>query len=196
MGPGSYSVKMALNNVASAEVNMAIGRLVDAHVDYLADAAVLNATSAVQFQGLVESVEINGDQATISLRNGQEMTDVRMGGLGVVGVDVRELVWSLARSAGITEDKIAIPGWVPGPDELFEVVIPLSGLQVDRRFDIGDVLITTEPHVKQSVDISAPTRSGPRFKAVRAGRSRMFARGPCLKPKPKASKPSLWPSAG
>jgi hypothetical protein len=156
MGPGSYSVKMALNNVASAEVNMAIGRLVDAHVDYLADAAVLNAASAVQFQGLVESVAFNGDQATISLRNGQEMTDVRMGGLGVVGVDVRELVWSLARTAGITEDKIAIPGWVPGPDELFEVVIPLSGLQIDRRFDIGDVLITAEPHVKQSVDDLGP----------------------------------------
>lgn len=156
MGRGSYSVTLAPNKVTSAVVNMPIRELVEACVDYRADAAVLNEDSVEQFHGLVESVDIDGDQATINLRNGQELTDTRMGGLGFAGVDVREIVWSLARAADIAEAKIEITGWTPGPDELFEVVVPLRGLQVDRRFEVGDVLITAEPHVGRSVDDLGP----------------------------------------
>lgn len=156
MSRGSCSVTMELNNVASATVTIPIRDLVDARVDYLAEAAVLDEDSAVKFQGLVESVEIEGDQATIKLRNGQELTDTRLGGLGVARVDGREIVWALARSAGIPQARIAIEGWTPGPDELFEVVIPLVGLRVDRRFELGGVLITAEPHVSRSVEDLGP----------------------------------------
>jgi hypothetical protein len=153
---GRCAVKMERNRVSSAEVSMPIRELVDARVDYLADAAVLNEVSAEQLLGLVESVDIDGDKATINLRNGQELTDLRLGGLGVTGVDAREIVWSLARTAGIPDAKIVIEGWTRGPDELFEVVIPLSGLYVERRFEVGGVLITAEPRVSRAVEDLGP----------------------------------------
>lgn len=155
-GLGTYSRRMAIGSTASATLSLPIAALVNASADYSADAAILEISAGEQFLGLVEAARITNDRVTIELRNGQELTDTRLGGVGFVAIDPREIVWSLARTAGLPAAKIAIPGWTPGPEELFEVVAPLRGLQVDGRLDVADILITAEPHVSRSAESIGP----------------------------------------
>lgn len=53
-------------------------------------------------------------------------------------------MYTWARQAGFTHERIDIQGWSPGPSEKFLVVAPLNGVDVVTPFELAGVLFTNE----------------------------------------------------
>lgn len=155
-GVREFTVTQRLGAGASAEAGIGSERLSSARADYLADAAILDDQLVEMFLGVVESVTLAKDEAQVSLRNGVELQEALISGLGAAAISPLEMIWSLARTAGIPSEKIAIAGWAPGPVELFEVVVPVYGLELRTRWSVGHVLFTVEEHARAAVDGLGP----------------------------------------
>lgn len=133
-----------------------------ASVDYLAEVrmlAVSRARQAALFTGLVDRVT-HGDEASelelVSM--GVPFTEMGIGGLGVgAGVDPLELIWALFRSSGMPEDRIDLEGFNPGPIEVFDVIVPLEGIDLQADMSIAGVTMSADPSIKK-----LPKRLGPR----------------------------------
>src|SRR3989442_1524534 len=62
-----------------------------------------------------------------------------IGGMATRAVPAAELVYMLARSAGLRDEQINIQGFPEPPRETFEIVVPIDGVTVDEPGDFAGV---------------------------------------------------------
>jgi hypothetical protein len=94
--------------------------------------------------GIVDTVTINDDSATISIVGShQEFREIRMGKI-IFSPDVppQELIYGILRSSGWPYGRSQLVNWSPGPDESFLVATPIAGATLSRQRTIGRVSIT------------------------------------------------------
>lgn len=152
---------MAMNNVSSAEVVIINQELIGAKVDYQATVRLFLVTDSqheILFTGIVDEVTPGENETGIRLVSGLQLLDeVGIGGLGIgAGVGFLEAAWSVLRTAGIPEDKIAIEDFQPGPLEVFEVATALDGIEIDDPTSLGGVRLLSAGPVSRLADGLGP----------------------------------------
>jgi len=91
------------------------------------------------FTGTVSSARVLRDHLEVRCFGGfGELIDELLGSF-VGQISVPELVYTVVRSSGITEEALDIDGLAALPRELFEVVVPLSGIVVRRRTKVAGI---------------------------------------------------------
>jgi len=97
------------------------------------------------FTGIVDRVELaDADTVVVRLRTGDaDLQESRTGGLAVFqGTDVREVVYGLLRTAGLSESGMDL-GWLPGPTRPFLVCVAAGGVAVEGSLDVAGLTITS-----------------------------------------------------
>jgi hypothetical protein len=115
------------------------------------------------FTGSVSRVEPRDGVTRLWLVAMPTMDERRLAGWGVAaGIPETEMVWSLARTGGIPENRLRIDGFSRRP-ELIEVIAPLDGLAVERPFRIGKVAFASDRRIARLAGELAPNDVRERF---------------------------------
>lgn len=96
------------------------------------------------FTGIVRDVNLDSGAASIVLEGLEaELAEVTTRGLVVpAGNDGLEILYAIVRNLGITDDRMNLEGFQPGPQEAFLVVAPVAGAALAGTQTISDVVIT------------------------------------------------------
>jgi hypothetical protein len=103
--------------------------------------------SVVIFTGHITAFETIEDGARIRAGAMVPWQEQGTGGLTMLGVSVPEVVWSMARIAGLDSpqiDVMADQNWTP-PAEPMLVVAAIRGLQIDAPLALGAVTLVSDP---------------------------------------------------
>lgn len=117
----------------------------EAPVDYLAPLQVLSATPSRDepaqplFTGMTDSAQLRDGHTRVNALGATELAERVVGGLVPAHADPIELVYMLARAAGMTRDRLVIEGLDDLPVEVFRIVVPVDGLTVDEWVDVNGV---------------------------------------------------------
>jgi hypothetical protein len=134
----------AMNQMPNAEVTIDLARL-GMPVDYfsgLAMAALEGERVYPRFVGSVVSAEpkANGtDEVEVEAVGAAALSEQQIMGMAVRGVPPFELVYVVARSAGLREEQLNIEGVEQLPRESFEVVAPVDNLVVEQALEFAGV---------------------------------------------------------
>ena len=118
-------------------------------VNYL-DEVVINSVSQKRrlYTGNIVSIKSEpNNQVLIMLDNGVELTETGIKSLTVIGVDHREVVYSLARQAGFPQGHIVIPGLDNSVKEMIAFV-PFKGLLIEQDEMVKGVQLLALKSVK------------------------------------------------
>ncbi len=138
----SLKTSSALNDHPRASLRLAAS--VDPPLDYLAElriSATAGPSEYVMFTGFVDSATPDGGEIRVEALSATELIEQTVGLLVTNGVQPRELVYLLARHAGYTDDRLQIQGIDNLPTEVFEVLAPVAGLELDEPLPIGGVTL-------------------------------------------------------
>jgi hypothetical protein len=138
----SLRTNSALNDRPRASLRLAA--LVDPPLDYLAElriSATAGPSDYVMFTGFVDSATPDGGEVRIEALSATELSEQTVGSLVTSGVPAPELVYLLARHAGYTDDRLRIQGIDSLPTEVFEVLVPVAGLELDEPLPVGGVTL-------------------------------------------------------
>ncbi len=157
----SVSIERAGPNnegVSGASVLVSKDAITSAIVDFRTQVQILDDQLQPQFSGTVDEAIVKGDTVEIRLVTTLTLLDeMKMGGLGIgAGTHFLDAAWSILRSSGISEDRIDIEGFVPGPLEVFEVVVPLDGVSLSESVSLGNVKLTPNASVHGLVGTLGP----------------------------------------
>jgi hypothetical protein len=118
-------------------------------VNYL-DEVVINSVSQKRrlYAGNIVTIKSEpNNQVLIMLDNGVELNETGIKSLTVIGIDHREVVYSLARQAGFPQDRIVIPGLDSSVKEMVAFV-PFNGLLIEQDEMVGGVQFLALKSVK------------------------------------------------
>jgi hypothetical protein len=121
-------------------------------VNYL-DEVVINSVSQKRrvFTGNIVSIKSEpNNQVLITLDNGVELNEMGISALTVLGVDHREVFYSMARLADIPKDKIVIPGLDSSVKEIVAFV-PFKGLLIEQDEMVGEVQFLNHKSVQEKL---------------------------------------------
>ncbi|MFC1482328.1 hypothetical protein ACFL51_00830 [Myxococcota bacterium] len=140
-------VSNALNDMPTASFSLSASALDCCPVDFLTPVSIYSIEGERKdqlFVGLVDAVVNDGRSVDFRLvASLQYLQESRTLGIGFSAeTPPLEMIWFVARGAGIPPDRIKIQGFAPGPRELFEVVVPLVGANTRHPLRFGRVLIT------------------------------------------------------
>ena len=138
----SLKTSSALNNRPRASLRLAAS--VDPPLDYLAElriSATTGPSESIMFTGFVDSATPDGDETRIEALSATELSEQTVGSLVTSGVPPPELAYLLARHAGYTDDRLRIQGIDNLPTEVFEVLVPVAGLELDEPLWVGGVTL-------------------------------------------------------
>jgi hypothetical protein len=145
-GPALRGANMsnAMNQMPNAEITIDLARL-GTPVDYLAGlsiAAVEGDRAYPRFLGSVVSAEPKEDRTNeveIEAVGAAALSEQQMMGMAARGVPSFELVYVVARSAGLREEQLSIEGIEQLPRESFEVVAPIDNVIVNQVAEFAGV---------------------------------------------------------
>lgn len=126
---------------STAQLIIAKDRLARALPNYRA-AVEVSATYGTQreamFTGFVDRVLPEGNKVHLDLVTQTHlMNDASMGGLGLRNFDPREGMWALSVLGGYAPENVIVQGWEPGPLEVFEVAVPIDGVELHEPTNFG-----------------------------------------------------------
>src|SRR6266496_1848460 len=119
-------------------------------INYL-DEVVINSISQKRllYRGNIVSIKSEpNNQVVILLDNGTELTETGVKSLTVIGVDHREVVYSLARQAGFLQNHINIPGLDNSVKEMIAFV-PFKGLLIEEEEMVGDAQLISLKKIQE-----------------------------------------------
>lgn len=101
----------------------------------------------VLFRGNVTSVVSKSDEIEIGIATGIDLLEETVIQMAIADVNHLELVWSLMRGAGLGEERINIQGFQKGPIEPFELIVPISGIELSKDISFSDFELTRDPKI-------------------------------------------------
>ena len=124
-------------------------------------------TTNQRFAGtVVEAQPGGGGEVAVSAKGAVAMSEGLLGGFVVRGVPTNEMVYTVARTAGMREEQLRIDGLDTLACETFEVVVPIDGLEVHEAVDFAGVRFTSpEAASRILVGLNPPVEMGTRFGA-------------------------------
>lgn len=98
---------------------------------------------AIQFTGMVDHAAVDWPLVILHCSAGfGQMHGVKLGAFTVKSISSLEVVHLVASTAGLADDEIYIEGYdrlQESGHEPFEVVAPITGLQVDKKIQVGRI---------------------------------------------------------
>ncbi len=107
----------------------------------------LESGNNVLFRGNVTSVVSKSNEIDMSIATGIDLLQETVIQMSVAAVSHLELVWSLMRGAGLGEERIKIEGFQKGPIEPFELIVPISGIELSKDVSFSDFELTKDPKI-------------------------------------------------
>lgn len=138
-------VHHGMNEGSTAQVTIAKDRLTRVLPNYRA-AVEVSATYGTEreamFTGFIDRVLPEGPNVRLDLVTQTHlMNDASLGGLGLRNVDPREGMWALSVLGGYAPENVIVQGWEPGPLEIFEVAVPIDGVELHEPTTFGKVTL-------------------------------------------------------
>jgi hypothetical protein len=96
------------------------------------------------FTGNVVDVAPGGERVRMRLGSGVGLKERNVSPMWSEGISAPEIIYTTARSAGLPDERLSIQGIDELPEEVVEVTIPITGIELDSRVRIGN--ITFLPH--------------------------------------------------
>jgi len=145
-GPALRGAQMssAMNQMPNAEVTIDLARL-GMPVDYfsgLSMAALAGESAYPRFFGSVVSAEPKTEgpsEVRVEAVGAAPLSERQLMGMAVRGLPPFELVYVVARSAGLREEQLNIEGLEQLPRESFEVVAPVDNVVVDQAAEFAGI---------------------------------------------------------
>lgn len=138
-----YEIYRQGNDVVGADVVLDPASLRDVVVDWIGDVRILEQaeeTTSTHFTGLVSRVALDDDELHLQLSSRSvAMQDAQLGGGGTLNITPIEVIVSLLRGGGLSSDQMNIAGYAPGPEEAWEVAVPVDGLLLSAERRVGTV---------------------------------------------------------
>jgi hypothetical protein len=138
----SLSIKSANNSLAVADFALDTSDPSVALLDFTGTVIISRAYGAHSqrlFTGTVLTADSKGELLHLSCMSLPEMNDRAVGGLAHWNAPAIDLIYLLVRTAGVSDDKTMIHGLEDLPYEMFEVAVPVSGVEVGNPVTIGEV---------------------------------------------------------
>ena len=135
------SINRAANLKSDVNVELDLGRAT-ATPDYFAGIAVgveEGAQYDPQFTGVVVSATLTPDGVVVTGHGARALLENKISGFGAHRLQNFELIYSIARTGGLRDDQLDIEGMDALPREIFEVVTPLDGIELDQAATFGGV---------------------------------------------------------
>jgi hypothetical protein len=127
------SIRQALNSRGEVDLTLEVAALPPSPVDYLAPLSYRSSGTGIRadFVGHVSSARPEDDRIQLEARGASLLVEQAVGLLVAFGVPHYELVYTMARSAGMSEGELFIGRLDELEPEVFEVITPLHGVIVD-----------------------------------------------------------------
>ncbi len=108
--------------------------------------AVQGQKTTLLMTGIIDEVDVHGDEATISIVGShQEFREIRLGQMvASSNVPVQEQIYGMLRATGWPSKRTDLAGWNPGPSERFLVSVPITGIHLTRQRNIAGVTFTPD----------------------------------------------------
>lgn len=147
------SVHQALNSRGDVRLAIDVGALPPVPVDYLAPLSYESSGTGVRadFIGHVASAHPQGARIELEAHGASLLAEQGPGLFVAFGVAHNELVYTMARSAGMSDDELVIGRLDELEPEVFEVVTPLHGIAVDEPQPVAGVTVLPVEHVTDRV---------------------------------------------
>jgi hypothetical protein len=138
----------AVSTLPVASFTLNLDLLLPDPVDLLGEVTldrIVGPTHVRRFTGVVATANAAGHQLTIEARSGTALTEGVIPGLTQRGVPAFEIVHLLGRMCGLRDDQMRIHGMDALPREVFEVVVAVTGLQINQPIQAGAVRLLPAP---------------------------------------------------
>ncbi len=103
----------------------------------------------ILFRGNITSVAAKSNEIDIGIATGIDFLQETLVQMTVADISHLELVWSLARGAGLGEERINIEGFKKGPIEPFEVIVPISGIELSKDTSFSEFELTRDSRITE-----------------------------------------------
>jgi hypothetical protein len=143
------SIHQALNSRGDVDLRLDVAALPPVPVDYLAPLSYRSSGSGVRadFVGHAASARPEGGLIQLEAHGASLLVEQGPGLFVAIGVAHNELVYTMARSAGMSDDELFIGRLDELAPELFEVMTPLHGVAVDAPRTVAGVTVLPANHV-------------------------------------------------
>jgi hypothetical protein len=161
---------MSINRISTADVSIDLADAFDAAIDFAAPVTVTTVDHAPDkvFLGRVTGATLDGTWLRVHLSSAPEFEESMLGGLGIHGIDPREVVHALATAIGWSPEAIKIEGLTEPRMEVFEVIVPLDGVELRGPTRVGNVRILQTREVKRLAHDLGPPRLVQDFERAQA----------------------------
>ena len=108
----------------------------------------LESDSKIFFRGSITSVISKPKEIDMNIAAGIDLfQETLIQGMAVADIGRLELVWSIVRGAGLGEERINIEGFKKEPIEPFEVIVPISGIELFKDISFAEFELTKDPKI-------------------------------------------------
>ena len=112
------------------------------------------------FRGNITSATSKHAEINLGIAVGVDLLqETLIQGMAVAETGHLELVWSIVRGAGLGEERINIEGFKKGPIEPFEVIVPISGVELSEDTTFGGFELTEDPKVAEIAQTTTKDKS-------------------------------------
>lgn len=135
-------ITSAMNDLPSATVDLNAVLLAGDPIDYFGTVELGQRFAGVEradFTGNVVDARHEDAALRLKCQTHPGLRESTVGPLELLGVSPQETMHLLTRSGGLAEDQVGIPDLDELPLETMEVLVPLSGMSVDRPVRLGQL---------------------------------------------------------
>ncbi|MEU8460121.1 hypothetical protein [Streptomyces sp. NPDC029003] len=140
----SIKIQSKINDIARAEISINPKSSIISRLDLSGQVTITRTQGAITrpvFTGFVVDATAHLDRIDIECRSQPQFNERKVAPMSSAGVPGIELIYTLARGAGLRDDQIQAQGYSGLPTEVFEVICPVSGLSADTPIKLGHVTI-------------------------------------------------------
>ncbi|MFF2353950.1 hypothetical protein ACFVVL_29735 [Kitasatospora sp. NPDC058115] len=157
----------SINSIAEAEFTLDLRSALVERVDFSSTVTISQVSGLVErpvFMGSVMRAVPQGSGIEISCSAMPSFSERKMRPTATRGIPGVEMIYTLARGAGLRDDQIKVEGphGVSSlPIEVFEIICPVSGMEIDSPFKSGRVTFHPIDNIAASIPAfeSSPLRA-------------------------------------
>ncbi|MFI6553736.1 hypothetical protein ACWGBY_03320 [Streptomyces griseus] len=138
----SITVNAKLNAISKARLVIDGKSSVISRLDFASQITVeqvVGENSRIMFTGFVVEAKVSGGQIEAVCTAIPEFSERRVSPMATIGVPGTEMLYTLARGGGLGDGQLKIPGIEELPIEVFEIIAPVEGMQMDKAVRVGEV---------------------------------------------------------
>jgi hypothetical protein len=118
-----------------------------------------------QLSGVVSRVEVLADRLHVQFVSATERFETVVPGFEYGNIGRSEVIWTIARSAGLPEDRISVNGLDRLPLEDIEIAVPIRSLHVDRGIQVGECMLLPVDNVAWATSIYPDSEMSKAFRS-------------------------------